>query len=191
MALNPSRFNKINVTDTCSVWNILSSRILYTAALNENCNFCITRFVHYECLIKRRTEITTADTELQLRLKKEIRNKKIISYNLDIEDLQEIGILEKRKNLGKGELSTIAFAQKIRQSIITDDQKARILAEEVLPNGYVQTTPLLLGWLFFIGKLSDHQKDEILEEHIKLHRPLAKYFNIMYEKALEHRLISN
>lgn len=190
MALDPSNFKKINVTDTCAVWNILSSRILYSASLTANCSFCITGFVFYECLIKQRTENTEEDRELQSRLKHELKKRRILSNNLDIGDLQEIKILEKRRNLGKGELSSIAFAKKINQAIITDDKKARNLAENVLNHEYVQTTPLLLGWLFYSSYLSDHQKDEIIVEHEKLRRPLGKYFNIMYERALEYRLMS-
>lgn len=189
MTLDPSNFKKINVTDTCAVWNILSSRILFSASFTANCSFCITGFVFYESLIKPRTEITKEDYELQSRLKHELKNKKILSHNLNIEDLQEIKILERRRNLGKGELSSIAFAKKINQAIITDDKKARNLAEQVLNHNFVQTTPQLLGWLFYTGNLSDHQKDEIIVEHENLKRPLAKYFNVMYERALEYRLM--
>ena len=38
-------------------------------------------------------------------------------------DLQAIKILESRKRLGKGELSPIALAMKVRQAVITDDMK--------------------------------------------------------------------
>ncbi len=189
MHLDPSSFKKVNVTDTCSIWNIISSKTLYSAALAANCIFCITGFVLYECLFKPRKETIKEDVELQSRLKKEIQAQRISSYRLDLEDLQEIEILEKRKNLGKGELSTIAFAKKTNQAIITDDKKARNLAEQVLDQGYVQTTPHLFGWLFYVGYLADHQKDDIITEHESLKRPLAKFFDEMYNRALEYRLM--
>ncbi len=190
MALDPSRFKLVNVLDTCAVWNVLSSKILYNAAMEAGCNFCMTAFVHYECLIKPRKEINKEDEELKDRLRQELNKDKIVAYNLEIEDLQKIEILERRRNLGKGELSTIAFAKKINQAIMTDDKKARNLAEQVMERNSVQTTPLLLGWLFYSGYLLDHDKDKIINQHKSLNRPLEKFFNIMYERALEYKLMA-
>lgn len=189
MPLDPSNFKLINVLDTCAVWNVLSSGVLYNAAIEAGCNFCITVFVHYECLLKPRKEIRNEDEELKSRLRKELDKDKIAVYNLEIEDLQEIAILEKRRNLGKGELSTIAFAKKINQAIMTDDKKARNLAEQVMERIFVQTTPHLFGWLFFSGYLLDYDRDKIINQHKDLNRPLEKFFNIMYERALEYRLM--
>lgn len=45
-------------SDTCAVWNILSSEVLYGKARALNCEFCITSYVHYECLYKPRREIS-------------------------------------------------------------------------------------------------------------------------------------
>lgn len=190
MTANPTSFFKINVTDTCAVWNLLSSKILFCAALSANCTFCITGFVYYECLLKQRSAYSNEDLELQTRLKKAIEKGNIVRYGLDIADLQEIEVLERRRNLGKGELSSIAYAKKIDKAIMTDDQKARRLAENILDQGKVQTTPKLLGWLFFSGILVDHQKDEIIREHRAMSRPLSRHFIAMYETGLQYRLIS-
>lgn len=50
MPLDPSRFHAVNVSDTCAVWNVLSSATLYSAAVAKGCTFCCTGFVAYECL---------------------------------------------------------------------------------------------------------------------------------------------
>ena len=55
MALDPTQFSMMAVTDTCSVWNMLSSRKLYQAAVNAKLHFCVTPMVLYECLQKPRT----------------------------------------------------------------------------------------------------------------------------------------
>lgn len=111
-----------------------------------------------------------------------------MNYHISIEDLQDIEILQKRKNLSKGELSSIVFAKKTRQALLTDDQGARKLAEQVMDKKSVQTTPHLFGWLFYADFLRDGDKDRIIKEHKDFKRPLAKYFSEMYVKALEFKL---
>ncbi|WWL44303.1 hypothetical protein V5O39_26330 [Pseudomonas parakoreensis] len=101
MAIDPSKFHKINVADTCSVWNILSSRRLYAAAQEAKCEFCMTGFVLYECLVKPRTAATEADLELRERLKQEQTKGKFASHSCSIDDLQAIAALESRKNSEK------------------------------------------------------------------------------------------
>jgi len=52
----------------------------------------------------------------------------------------------------------------------------------------VQTTPHLLGWLFFANFLSDSDLPTIINEHEKKYnRKLAKYFTEMYYRALDYR----
>ena len=151
MTFDPSKFLLINVVDTCAVWNILSSRLLFQMAIQAQCKFCITSFVQYECLVKRRRNPNSNnDIELIGRLKKEQRRGHFSPFSCEIEDLQSISLLENRKRLGKGELSSIAFSNKIRQSFITDDNKAKKLAESVGVSS-VQTTPHLLGWRIYSG----------------------------------------
>jgi len=187
MPIDPSQFQKLNVADTCSIWNVLSSRLLYVAANAAGCSFCCTNFVHYECLHKPRKTYTSEDLELQARLKEAILDGKFRSYHLDLEDLQEVDILQKRKNLGKGELASIAFAKKTNQAFLTDDIKARKLAEEVMIRHFVQTTPHLVGWLFFANFLGDGDLKSIVDEHQKYNRPLSQYFEDMYSRALDYR----
>src|SRR6266478_6166695 len=70
-------------------------------------------------------------------------------YPVDVEDLIDNEVLSKRQHIGKGELSSMVFARKIRQALLTDDQRTRRLAVGPLDTGKIQTTPHLAGWLFF------------------------------------------
>ncbi len=151
-------------------------------------------FVYYECMIRPRKKQTEQEKLLTKRLLTERRKgTNFVDYHLDIEDLQELGILENRKNLGKGELSSIIFAKKTRQAFMTDDKKARDLAETVMGNNMVQTTPHLLGWLFYSNILIDSDKKDIIEEHSLFRTTnwgnLSKFFEIMYTKAQEYKLM--
>ena len=185
---DPSKFYKMNVVDSCAVWNIISSIRLRTVAYQVGCYFSCTNFVRYECLHKPRKVYKAEDVELQNILKREIKDGKFASYHLNIEDLQEVEILQKRKNLGKGELASIAFAKKISQAFLTDDQGARNLGEEALGHQRVQTTTHLLGWLFFENFLGDSDLQRIIDEHEKYGGKLKKYFQVMYRRALDFRL---
>lgn len=188
MVIDPSKFHLINVADACSVWNVLSSARLHAAAKEAHCEFCITSFVRYECLTKpRKRTPSSAETELMRRLTQEQRSGGFAAHSCDIGDLQAVKILENRKSLGKGELSSIAFAMKIMQAVITDDKKARKLAED---SGHVltQTTPHLFSWLIFKGRLGDSDKVTVIAQHQAMARPLAPHFETAYEMALQCRL---
>ncbi len=190
MAIDPSRFHLVNVADTCSVWNVLSSIRLHVAAKEARCEFCITNFVRYECLTKpRKGEATAAETELMRRLTQEQGRGGFATYSCDIGDLQAIKILESRKRLGMGELSSIAFAMKIGQAVITDDKKARKLAEDS-GHALTQTTPHLFSWLIFKGCLGDSDKGTVIAQHEAMERPLAPHFETAYVVALQCRLNS-
>lgn len=184
MVIDPSKFHLINVADTCSVWNVLSSVRLHSAAKEARCEFCITSFVRYECLTKPRKTPSSAETELMRRLTKEQTLGGFAAHSCDIEDLQAIKLLESRKKLGKGELSSIAFAMKIGQAVITDDKKARKLAENS-GHALAQTTPHLFSWLIFKKRLSDSDKDTVISQHKAMERPLAPHFETAYEMALQ------
>lgn len=190
MEIDVSQFHRLNVADTCAVWNLLSSRRFFEAARSAGCFFCFSQFVRYECLFKIRKSPSQTETRLQELLHKEIGKGTFQSHHLDIEDLQDVAILEKRKNLSKGELSSIAFAKKTQQAFLTDDQKARKLAAVVLEKRMIQTTPHLFGWLFFIDRLSDADKNAIVSEHSRCGRPLAPYFEMTYAEALRCRLMN-
>lgn len=188
MAIDPSKFHRSNVADTCSVWNLLSSPTLHTAARDAHCDFCITTFVHYECLIKPRAKPPTdAENELIRRLHREQTQGRFATYSCGIDDLQAIRLLENRKRVGKGELSSIAFAMKINQAVMTDDQKARRLAQDA-GHPLTQTTPHLLSWLIFNGRLADGDKDTVITQHEAMGRPLAPHFRTAYELALQCRV---
>lgn len=187
LPIDPSKFHTINVADTCSVWNILSSRLLYAAAREAHCDFCITNFVRYECLIKPRNSVTSAEQDLMDRLLAEQKRGAFNDHSCDIGDLQAIKVLENRKRLGKGELSSIAFAMKIGQAVITDDMKARKLANQS-GHALTQTTPHLFAWLIFTGKLGDSDKNTVIAQHQAMQQDLAPHLERAYEMALQCKL---
>lgn len=187
MAINPSKFNPINVADTCAVWNILSSPRLNAATKEARCDFCLTSFVQYECLVKPRKSILPNEQTLMDRLKAEQRSGAFQAHSCSIDDLQAIEILEKRKKLGKGELSSIAFAMKINQGFITDDRNALQLAKDA-GHLHAQTTPHLFSWLIFTNKLGDGDKTIVITQHIEAGRHLAPHLEKAYEMALQCRL---
>ena len=187
MAIDPSKFHLINVGDTCAVWNLLSSARLYAGAVEANCEFSITTFVHYECLVKPRKSLTEADQELRRRLIREQVRGGFRAYSCAIDDLQHVQVLESRKKLGKGELSSVAFAMKIGQAVMTDDQKARRLAESSGHN-LTQTTPHLHSWLIFTGRLTDADHALVISQHKAMARPLEPHLRRAYELALQCRL---
>ena len=187
MPIDPSKFHRINVADTCSVWNVLSSVRLYNASKEASCDFCITDFVRYECLVKPRTTPNAAEQALIGRLTREQSRGAFKAHACSIDDLQVVELLERRKKLGKGELSSIAFAMKIRQAVITDDQKARKLAEAA-GHPLVQTTPHLFSWLIFTGRLGDSDKALVIQQHEEMDQDLTPHFERAYEMALVCKL---
>lgn len=191
MAIDPSSFQKLNVADTCSIWNVLSSVLLHRASEGAGVSFCCTGFVLYECLFKERTHETEADSALKARLEAERAKGSFMDCNLELGDLQQVDILENRQRLSKGELSSIVFARKTNQAFLTDDQKARKLARTMLNASHVQTTPHLFAWLIFSQHLSDADKDQVIAEHTQLERPLSKFFEEAYLEALRCRLMAN
>lgn len=189
MAINYSAFQLINVIDTCSIWNLLSSDKLYSAALNSGCSFTCTRFVTYECLHKQRRQTSSEDLELQERLIKEQEKGHFEEFHITIEDLQDVEILQNSHSISKGELSSIAFAKRINQAFLTDDQEARQLASMFMQKEMVQTIPHLFGWFFYTGQFSDSDKEIIITQHEKLKRSLSKYFEKAYMLGLQTRLM--
>jgi len=187
MAIDPANFHLVNVADTCSVWNLLSSQLLYSAAKSARCSFCITEFVNYECLIKPRSSLNEDEEELKRRLRQAQASGCFTRHSSDISDLQNITLLENRKRLGVGELSSIALAMKMRQAFITDDRKAMKLSLSA-GNTLTQTTPHLLAWLIFTFQLSDSDKNTVINQHTSIGRPLEPHFNDAYTLALQCRI---
>jgi hypothetical protein len=190
MALRGDLVAKAVVADTCAVWNVLSSRVLHGSCINSGFEFALTVFVLYECLHKPRKEVTEEDARLQDRLRTARAKGQFKSYELSIEDLQDVAILEQRKRLSKGELASMAFARRVNLSFQTDDQGARKLASSVLGPDRVQTTPHVLGWLVFSGRLGDGDLSGIVEEHESFERPLRPYFEDLYREAMRCRLVA-
>lgn len=183
MTINITSCTKVNIVDSCALWNILSS-LVFTSVLDEQkFDFSCTAFVYYECLQKPRTAISESDDLIKTRFKKLVDSGKIISHPLTIEDLQDTLILANRKSLGRGELSSVAFAKKIGLCFLTDDQGARKIATKILGANKVQTTPHLLGWLFFNGFLTDGDLEPIISEHKLARRPLEKFFRAVYSES--------
>jgi len=186
MSVDPRSFHLYNVTDTCSVWNVLSSTTLYRTARSAGCNFICTAYVVYECLLKPRKSPSEADQMLKKRLERERSSGQFQTFHLDLDDIAETDILDQRQRVGKGELSSIAFARKHRQALMTDDQRARKLGSAV-KEMMVQTTPHLLGWLFYSARLLDSDLSKVLGEHEEVARPLRPHFEAIYVRALELR----
>lgn len=183
MEIDPSSFQTVNIVDTCAVWNVLSSQRLFSVAREAGCHFCMTAFVYYECLIKKRGVSKETDTVLMERLRRAQGEGAFQAHASTIDDLQQVALLERRKKLGKGELSSIAFAMKIGQAVMTDDQGARKLALAV-GHSPVQTTPHLFGWLFFTGRLSERDKGPIIQQHVEMGQTLMPHLEKAYEMAL-------
>jgi hypothetical protein len=183
------RFYPYNITDTCAVWNVLSSATLYRAALDAGCYFACTSYVLYECLTKPRKTPTTADATLCHRLTRERAQGRFQEFHLTLDELEDVAILEKRRKLAKGELSSIAFARKNRQAFLTDDKKAKRFGDEICDAGMCQTTPQMLGWLFSNGRLVDSDLTMVIREHEEVNRPLSQQFEAKYHEGLQHRLM--
>jgi hypothetical protein len=191
MRIDITKFNMYNVIDTCSIWNILSSKVLTSRAENNGCLFSCTRFVVYESLYKPRKKKNDYDIELQKRLLEKKVEGKFNEYHISIEDLQDVEILKNRRNLSKGEISSMVFAKKTRQAFLTDDQGARKLSEGYIGLENTQTTPHLFGWLTYNGSISESDKSTIIEQHNAMNGLLEKYFLEIYSLALEKRLMAH
>ena len=89
-----SKFRLPNVTDTCAVWNCLSSAVLFEAAIASKCSFCIVDFVHYECLLKERTKHREEDDALRTRLRREIERRRVQRASITISELQDVADLD-------------------------------------------------------------------------------------------------
>lgn len=189
MTINFTECSKINVTDTCALWNVLSSSILFGVLIEQQFIFSCTSYVIYECLYKPRTTINSNDTRLKEWAKSLIQKKEIETHQLTIEDLQDEKIMKYRNRIGHGELSSIAFAKKTGLCLLTDDQKARKLGGEILGLDKIQTTPLLFGWLLFHGHLGDQDLEPVISDHKQNGRPLEKYFREVHAESWRVKLL--
>lgn len=191
MTSDITKLHLYNVIDSCSIWNILLTNLIYNASIEAGCYYSFTNYVEYECLHKKRS--SDRDENVINKLKNEIANQKFKICSITIDDLQEIEILENRKRLGKGELSSIVFAKKTNQAFITDDKKARELGKIVLGNSLVQTTPHLVGYFFYKRLLLDGDFASLIEQHKSTLSgkwgDLSEYFKKAYEESLKIKLL--
>ncbi len=190
MTGNVAQFEKLNVADTCSLWNILASRALAATAESVGVKLCSTTFVRYECLHKAGPP-RPERAELQKRLKGKIASGKMQWYPIDIEDLQEFEILRSRKRVSPGELSVIIFARKTRQAVLTDDIGAQKLARQELGAQLVQSTPHLFAWLYFNSHMSDSDKDQIVADLKSFRRNLQPHLDEYHTEAQRCRALAN
>jgi len=187
---DPETFITANVVDTCAVWNLLSSERFYVKARSAGLSACITEFVRYECLDKPRTRCSPDDDDLKRRARTAIEQNELGVYGLDIEDLQEVEVLRRRKSLGLGELSSIVFAKKVNIALMSDDRAATKLATVILGGlARSSTTPRLLGWLLFNNLLSDEDVEIVIEEHNGVGRPLEPHYRRMVEIIAQYKSV--
>ncbi len=188
MTIDPRKFHKMVVTDTCSVWNLLSSQILFRSACSAGLHFYITPMVLYECLYKPRKIETPEKIELIKRFET-ARSKNIFpTQTCDLDDLMAVSNRAPLR-LNSGELSCIAIAYKLTtMAIMTDEKLARRYAEKSL-SLHVETTPKLYAWLHYERHLSDGDHNDVVAEHEKYERrPLTKFLNDAYTTALQYKL---
>jgi hypothetical protein len=181
---------KAVLTDSCSVQNVLSSATLLAACTRGLFSFAVTKYCLYECLDKPRKTATDGDLAIRQRLREARIQGSFREHDLSVEDLQEAALLRLRKRVGAGELSTIALAKRFGIGVQTDDDRAEKLAAEVLGNERVQTTPHVLGWMFFHGLLADYQLDVVLAEHRGVGRNLSERFKEAHLEACRVRLLA-
>ena len=187
---NVAKFEKLNVADTCSLWNILASRLLSATADSVGVRLCSTTFVRYECLHKPGPP-RPERLELQKRLESKISSGGLTWHPIDIEDLQEFEILRNRKRVSAGELSVIIFARKTRQAVLTDDIGAQKLARQELGFDLVQSTPHLFAWLYFNFQVNDADKDQVVADLKSLGRSLHPHLAEFHAEAQRCRAIAN
>ncbi|MGY6217086.1 hypothetical protein ACW73L_18160 [Methylolobus aquaticus] len=189
MAIDPRHFSKAAVSDTCSVWNVLSSLTLFRASLGAGAHFCITPMVLYECQYKPRKHMNDAKIEMMKRLNEAREGGAFPIQACDLDDLATL-VLQAPKGLGSGELSCIAAAYRIRSiAFMTDEKQARHFASNGLGRN-VETTPKLYAWLHYHQHLTDVDHHDIVREHeLYESRPLTSFFTEAYGEALRCRLM--
>jgi hypothetical protein len=184
-----SQFRLLNVGDTCSLWNMLASPLLYVTARAAGIKVCCTNFVIYECLHKR-SQHWPERLELQRRLRSRLADGSITAYPIELEDLQQVDVLRNRRKLSIGELSVMVFAGKTQQAMLTDDKGAQKLALTHLKADAIQSTPHLVAWLYFSSLLADADVAQVKAELIGLARNLDPHFDKSYREAQQFRAVA-
>ena len=192
MRVDVTAFAQINAIDTCAIWNVLSSGRLVSAAIGKKRWFVVADYVQYEALERRRTNPEPCELAGQEKLRDQLqKGLSFFSQSVSLDDLQVVANMPAISRLGKGEIAALALARKMRIGFMTDDQKARLGADNV-DAGPAHTTPHLLGWLIYDGALGDSDIGVIIAEHEaavpKKNGQLTRYFRAAYEEACSRRL---
>jgi hypothetical protein len=185
-----STFKLLNVADTCALWNVLASPLLYRTARAAGISMSATQFVRYECLHKRGAN-SPEWNELRKRLRERIAGGEIVFCDIELEDLQEVASLEGRLAISKGELSSIAWAKRTGQSFFSDDKKAKRLAKSAIHDASIQDTPHLCAWLCIQGNIHEHDEGQIRADLKSLGRFLDPHISNAFRSALEIRLMND
>jgi len=127
---------------------------------------------------------------MQRRVRREIESGNLVCCNIELEDLQDIQILSTRKKVSTGELSSMVFAKRTSQAFLSDDGKARKLAITIMEKDFIQSTPHLIGWLYFQGKLQDSDKNQIETDLRQLNRNLQPHLDSAYKEGCRCRLMN-
>lgn len=190
----PDDFNRVNVTDTCAVWNLVGADTLFRCARRVNVAFLITPTVFYECFVKTRGRPPSAGrTALQAKLSRHLGEKEVTRLGVSIEDLQETVAMAKRKGLhkrlGQGELSCAALARQLGHAAVLTDNRRDFRAIRILVDDRLQKTPQLLGWLYVEGLLNDSDVDDVVAEHAATEGQMANVYKQAHLLACEKVLV--
>lgn len=185
-------FPTIVAADSCSIWNILSSKTLTLAVKGAGPHFVLAEYVKYECLGKKRSSIRSHDISVQKILRNELAEKRYFSVmSLDVEDLQLLARSGVHKVIDRGEIAAIALAQKISGGFLTDDYDARMTGEATLGISRARSTPHLVGWLIYSGHLTDGDIPQIIADNDAARNErgqIGSFINICYLHAMGLRL---
>ena len=189
----PETFWPVNVTDTCAIWNLVSSPTLFRTARKHGLSFVITSTVSYECFVKSRDKPPSrVHAWWRERLRQHLQREEVGRMESTIDDLQEVMGIARREGLGvrlgHGEISCIAVARRLRHAVLTDN-KRDFGAIRRLVDGLMQTTPRLLGWLYVEEELTDGSVREIIGEHRRNGGEMGKVYEVAHREACQKVLM--
>ncbi|MBF0602460.1 MAG: hypothetical protein HQL07_02060 [Nitrospirae bacterium] len=185
-------FPLASTIDTCSIWFMLASHTLTRAAKAKNLNFIVSGFVRYESLESYHPAPGTPQHRMQDIFRSLLeKGDQFSQHELNVNDLREVARLNGIKHLGKGELTSIVLAMKMRLGFMTDDKGGKKLARSLSHQIEVRTTPLLLGWLVYTGAMGDSEASNAIKEHDAVHgsNGLKSYLQNCYDSGMHYRLI--
>lgn len=186
-------FAPVSAIDTCSIWNLLSSKRLLAAARARQRWFLVADYVRYEALVQPRTRPTNGELALQADFRSKLEQQNGFDLApMSVSDLQAVANLPEVRRLGRGEIAAMALARKMRVGFVSDDQGARKAAPSVGAEP-AQTIPHLFGWLLYDGQLSDGDVPVVIAEHeanIAENRGrLSTFLTATYHEACRCRLL--